>query len=213
MIITPDTHSSQVYQPFTNRAIRVLNYGIPDPSAGRERRAPREIEKMRFLLLGTIEHRKGQQMFLNALRQLPAEVLQHAHFQIVGRAHDMELTAEIKAAAKGCDYLSYEESVPHEQALALISDADVMVSASWDETGPLILIEALALGKPILSTSVGAVAENLIGEEAGLFFPPGDATALAQAMQRLVEEPELVDRLGARSRQAYEKYFGFDRFC
>ena len=88
-----------------------------------------------------------------------------------------------------------------------------MVSASWDETGPLILIEALALGTPILSTSVGAVAENLIGEEAGLFFPPGNATALAEAIQRLVREPELIDRLRRKSRPTYEKYFTFDRFA
>ena len=120
LIITPDTHSSQVYQPFTNRAIRVLNYGIPDPGVGLERNAEREIEQVRFLLLGTIEHRKGQQVFLNALRQLPAEILQHAHFQIVGRAHDPDLTAEIKAAAREHPYLSYEESVTHEEALALI---------------------------------------------------------------------------------------------
>jgi len=95
----------------------------------------------------------------------------------------------------------------------LIRDADVVVSASWDETGPLILMEALALGKPILSTTVGAVAENLSVEEAGLFFPPGSVTALAAAIERLVREPELIERLGEKSRGAYEKYFTFDRFA
>ena len=77
-----------------------------------------------------------------------------------------------------------------------------MVSASWDETGPLILMEALALGKPILSTTVGAVAENLSVEEAGLFFPPGSMLALAAAIERLVREPQLIERLGEKSRHA-----------
>ena len=95
----------------------------------------------------------------------------------------------------------------------LIRDTDVVVSASWDETGPLILMEALALGKPILSTTVGAVAENLSVEEAGLFFPPGSVPALAAAIERLVREPELIERLGEKSRGAYEKYFTFHRFA
>ena len=202
-----DTHSARFISRSTNRAIRVLNYGIPDPGVGPERNAEREIEQVRFLLLGTIEQRKGQQIFLQALRQLPAEILQHAHFEIVGRPHDLELTAEIKAAVREISESFLRRERTHEQALALSADADVMVSASWDETGPLIVIEALALGTPILSTSVGAVAENLIGEEAGLFFPPGNATALAEAIQRLVREPELIDRLRSEVAANLRKIF------
>jgi len=212
LIVTPDTRSSRVYQPFTDRPIRVLSYGIPDPlpkfqSAIRHKTAP-----IKFLLLGTIEQRKGQQVFLEALRKLPEDVLKNARFRIVGRPHDFAITSEIIAAAKQSSYLTYEDGVSPEGALALIRDADVMVCSSWDETGPLILMEALALGKAILSTTVGAVAENLSTEEGGLFVQPGDATGLAAAIERLVREPDLVDRLGRNSRMGYEKYFTFDRF-
>jgi glycosyltransferase involved in cell wall biosynthesis len=212
LIVTPDTHSSQVYQPFTNRAVRVLQYGIPDPSVALPPRNASTRDRISFLLLGTIEQRKGQQVFLNALQKLPEEVSRKARFRIVGRPHDLALAAEIRAAASASTCLSYDESVPHEEALALIREADVMVSTSWDETGPLILMEALALGTPILSTTVGAVAENLVHEEAGLFFPAGNVTALAEAIERLVREPELIDRLRSRSRAAYEKHFTLDRF-
>ena len=213
LIVTPDTKSAQVYQPFTNRAIRVVNYGISDP---RDEPLPPKVEhndgKVRFLLIGTIEHRKGQQVFLDAMRQLPADVVKQAHFQIVGRAHDLELTARIEAAAREFSALSYEGSVPHEIALARIRDADVMISASRDETGPLILMEALAFGTAIVSTTVGCVAENLAGEDAAVFFPPDDDRGLADAITRLVREPELLARLRAEARPAYEKYFAFDRF-
>ena len=213
LIITPDTHSAQLYQPFTNRAIRVLQDGTPDVSVMLPPRAAETRDRVNFLLLGTIEQRKGQQVFLDALQKLPDEVLRKSHFRIVGRPNDVALSAEIETAARDSSYLSYQESVPHEEALILIRDTDVVVSASWDETGPLILMEALALGKPILSTTVGAVAENLSVEEAGLFFPPGSVTALAAAIERLVREPELIERLGEKSRGAYEKYFTFDRFA
>ena len=212
LIVTPDTHSSQVYQPFTNRAVRVLQDGIPDPNSALPPRVASSRDRITFLLLGTIEQRKGQQVFLNALQKLPEGVSNKALFRIVGRPHDLALAAEIRAAVKASTFLSYDESVPHEEALALIRDADVMVSTSWDETGPLILMEALALGTPILSTTVGAVAENLVNEEAGLFFPAGNVSALAEAIERLVREPDLIERLRSKSRAAYEKHFTLDRF-
>ncbi len=211
MIIAPDRRSAQVYQPLTDRPVRVLTYGIPDPRGEIKPRAAR-TEGIEFLLLGTIENRKGQRVFIEAVRHLPDEVRARARFRIVGRAHDQGLTAEVKTAAAQIENLTYEESVPHAEALALIAATDVMVSASLDETGPLILIEALALGTPILSTRVGAVAEHLTEGEAGIFVEPGDAAGLAAAMERLVREPALIDQLAGNARRAYEGHFAFDRF-
>jgi GT2 family glycosyltransferase/glycosyltransferase involved in cell wall biosynthesis len=213
MIVTPDTRSAQIYQPFTDRSVRILNYGIPDPPLAAETLRCRDGDTVRFLVLGTIEHRKGQRVLLEALRKLPEEVMRRAEFRVVGRRHDSAIAGEIEDAARECPQLSYMESVTHEEALRLIANADVMVSASWDETGPLILMEALALGKPILSTNVGAVAEHLMAEESGLFFKPGDSSALAAAVVRLMSEPALIEQFGVKSRVAYEKYFTFERFA
>jgi glycosyltransferase involved in cell wall biosynthesis len=212
MIVVPDTRSAQLYQPLTDRPVRVLTYGIPDPRGDAKPRAPRTGEHIEFLLLGTIENRKGQRVFIDAVRLLSREVQARARFRIVGRPHDPGLTAAVRTAAAEIEHLTYEESVPHAEALALIAATDVMVSASLDETGPLILIEALALGTPILSTRVGAVAEHLTEGEAGIFVEPGDAASLAAAMERLVREPALIDRLADNARPAYEKHFAFDRF-
>lgn len=209
LIVTPDTVSAKVYQPFTDRRIRILPYGIPDPTDGREEAAGRGAGPLKFLLLGTIEDRKGQQVLLKALRQLPADILRAVRVDIVGRPHDLEIVREIKMAATGSSYLTIRGAVPHDEALGLIRQTDVMMSCSWDETGPLILMEALALGKGILSTSVGAVGENLPPDEGGLFFPPGDAAALATAITRLVREPQLLARLQGNARKSYEKYFAF----
>jgi len=210
-IVTPDRHSSLIYQPFASRPICQLVYGIPDV-AHKFGLPPRKGEPLQFLLLGTVEHRKGQETFLQALRNLPQDVLERAHFQIVGRPNDLKINREIESAAAVCPSLTVRSYVDHDHALALIRDADVMVSASWDETGPITLIEGMALGKAVLSTSVGAVGEKLIPEEDALLFKPGDAYRLATAIERLVREPELVEKLGRNSRKAYEKYFTLERF-
>jgi glycosyltransferase involved in cell wall biosynthesis len=212
LILTPDIRSSQVYQPFADRLVRVLSYGIPDPRPKFESAIRGPAKPIEFLLLGTIEHRKGQQVLLEALRKLPEDVLRNTRFRIIGRPHDSAITSEIEETAKNSAHLTYGDGVSADEALALIRDTDVMLSCSWDETGPLILMEALALGKAILSTSLGAVAEKLSPEEDGLFFRPGDAAALAAAIERLVREPALRDRLGRNARIGYERHFTFDRF-
>ncbi len=60
LIVTPDTVSSQVYQPFSDRPVRVLPYGIPDPNENEPAPTERSPGPVKFLLLGTIEQRKGQ---------------------------------------------------------------------------------------------------------------------------------------------------------
>jgi GT2 family glycosyltransferase/glycosyltransferase involved in cell wall biosynthesis len=212
LIITPDKRSSRIYQPFADRPVRVLPYGIPDVASKVAEWNKRRAEPLRFLLLGTIEERKGQQTFLEALRRLPADVLNGCEFLIVGRPHDANLAGEIRRAEKTFPSVVYQESVSHADALGLIGGVDVMVCASWEETGPLTLIEGLALGKAVLSTRVGIVGETLISGKEALFVEAGDSAGFASAIDRLVREPDLVKSLQASSRAAYEKYFTLDRF-
>ena len=212
LIITPDTCSRRIYQPFARRPIRVLPYGIPDVALQRSRREEQPDRPLRFLLLGTIEHRKGQLTLLEAVRRLPQDVLDRSEFLIVGRPHDAKLAAEVRTAAEASPHIHFRETVGHNDALALIDEADVMLCASSDETGPLTLIEAMALGKAILSTKVGVVGENLMPEEEALFVEPGDPVGLAAAIQRLVRDPELLGKLAKNARNAYDQYFGLERF-
>jgi GT2 family glycosyltransferase/glycosyltransferase involved in cell wall biosynthesis len=212
LIVTPDKFSRDIYQAFARRPIRVMPYGIPDISQGHAAAAERRVGVLRFLLLGSIEHRKGQQTLLEALRDLPLDVLDRCEFLVVGRPHDAKLAAEIRAAVENSAHVRLREAVAHKDALALIQEADVMLCTSSDETGPLILIEAMALGKAILSTKVGVVGENLIAGQDALFVEPADAIGLADAIRRLVGDPKLVQKLAINARNAYEKYFGLERF-
>src|SRR4029079_4608357 len=90
LIITPDKSSRHIYQAFARHPIRVLPYGIPDVAQGHSSRQERPVGPLRFLLLGTIEHRKGQQTLLEAVRRLPQDVLDRSEFLIVGLTTDTQ---------------------------------------------------------------------------------------------------------------------------
>ncbi|MBO0694595.1 MAG: glycosyltransferase, partial [Verrucomicrobia bacterium] len=113
-IITPDKCSRRVYQPFARHPIRVIAYGIPDIARGHASQRERPAGPLRFLLLGTIERRKGQSTLLEALRHLPLDVLDRSEFLIVGRPHDAKVVAEVRAAAENSAYLQYRETVAHQ---------------------------------------------------------------------------------------------------
>jgi glycosyltransferase involved in cell wall biosynthesis len=81
------------------------------------------------------------------------------------------------------------------------SDASVLCSHPIVETFPLVVLEAMASGLPVVASDVGAVREMLADGEEGLIIPPGDAEALAGRLLMLAEKPELRKRIGARARE------------
>ena len=111
--------------------------------------------------------------------------------------------------------LAYERGVSDRVAFTgLVDDPipyikgfDVGTCVSNDEGLPNSLLEAMACGKPVISTRVGAVPELIQPEVNGLLIPPGDAGALCAAIQRLLDEPDLASRLGAAGRRTVEDRF------
>jgi glycosyltransferase involved in cell wall biosynthesis len=79
-----------------------------------------------------------------------------------------------------------------------------LLSSSW-ENFPHTVVEALAVGTPVLATAVGGVPEIVRDGENGLLVPPGDADALATALSRLVGEPRLRESLAAAAAPLAEK--------
>jgi len=79
--------------------------------------------------------------------------------------------------------------------------ADGFVLPSFHEGYGMVLAEALARGLPIISTTAGAIPDT-VPADAGLLVPPGDATALAEALARFMDEPGLRERLAAGARSA-----------
>lgn len=88
---------------------------------------------------------------------------------------------------------------------------DVYLSSSDFEGLPLALLEAMALELPAVATAVGGVPEVVVPEETGVLVAPQQPDDLAEAVQRLIESPELRRRMGCKGRRRVETSFGIDR--
>lgn len=154
----------------------------------------------RALLLanvGRLEPVKGQATLLRALAAAPAALADrplHAVFAGDGSLRE-SLVREAVAlgVAERVHLLGVRSDVER-----VLQAADLYVLCSVGSEGSSrATLEAMACGLPCITTTVGMLPDLVTPEETGLMTPPGDAPALAAAVQRLAEEPETRARLGA----------------
>ena len=192
--------------------MKCLRNAIPDvgTQAGP---AKSESAPLRFVLLASVEPRKGQDIFVKALAQLPKEIQEAAHFEIAGRILDPDFWPTVGPIADGIRNLSVTGALSHAEAIAKLSVADVVVSPSRDEAMPTVtILEAMSLGKALITTTVGGALEVFIEGGNALLVRPEAPDALATAIRRLIDDPALVRELGDSARRTYEENFTMERF-
>ncbi len=209
-ILAPSERTARIYRPFTDRPVKALHNAIPD--LGVSPREPANGRRLRFVLLASIEPRKGQDIFAEALLSLPPALLEKADFQLAGRILDPDFWLKVDRIATPLTNFSVTGALDHADAIELMRNADVIVSPSRDEALPVVILEALSLGKALVATTVGGVLEILVDGEDALLVRPESPEALVAALRRLLENPELIPQLGARARETYERQFTLDRF-
>jgi glycosyltransferase involved in cell wall biosynthesis len=84
---------------------------------------------------------------------------------------------------------------------------DMVVLPSLIESMPMCLLEAMAAGKPVIATRVGAIPRLLVSERTGLLVDPADVNGLSAAISRLLADPELAGRLGESGRSHVSQQF------
>jgi glycosyltransferase involved in cell wall biosynthesis len=86
----------------------------------------------------------------------------------------------------------------HEDAMGRMADCDLFVLPSHTEGFPNVVVEAMALGRPIVASAVGAIPE-MLAEGAGLLVQPDDVTGLADALRRLLSNEQSMADMGRRA--------------
>jgi glycosyltransferase involved in cell wall biosynthesis len=165
-------------------------------------------------IFGAIEVRKGQEYFIRAAAEL-ATRYPGAQFWIVGAvnyadAAGYQTRLETLASELGIrdrvHFTGFRSDIP---ALMMGMDAIAFASTGF-EALPTVIIEACALGKPVVATTVGGVAEILRDGETGWLLPPRDPAAMASALNTALGDEGT--RLGANAKQDIRRRFNTARF-
>ncbi|MGQ9468449.1 MAG: glycosyltransferase family 4 protein, partial [Nitrososphaerales archaeon] len=164
--------------------------------------------KHTLLYIGRVTWRKGIHMLLQALPDVVNGVKDIA--VIIAGTRDEKY---YKMLLKLVDELSLNDYVIFKQALSerdkyeYMSSCTLFVSPSIKDIHPITLVEAQALGKPVISTTVGAIPEIVKNEETGLLVEPENPKQLAKAIKRLVLRENERRIIGAKARQWVKENF------
>jgi GT2 family glycosyltransferase/glycosyltransferase involved in cell wall biosynthesis len=209
LLVTPTRQTARIYQGLTEAPIEVVPYGIPRPATISSPRS----EQMRFLTLGSFEPRKGQDLLAEAIGQLDRETRQLCWFKMAGRVLDEDFSARLRAAVSAFSEVKLINALDHSDALRLLNETDVLVLPSRDETMPIAILEAMGLGKAVISTDVGGVREWLRDGMNGLLVEKENPKALAGALAACAGQPDFVQELAAAGGRTFDRHFTLDRFA
>jgi glycosyltransferase involved in cell wall biosynthesis len=98
-------------------------------------------------------------------------------------------------------------ALPHEQVLRLFRSARaVVVPSVWSDPCPTVVLEAMAAGRPVVAAASGGILDMVVDGATGLLVPPGDASALAQAITSILSDPQTAWAFGIAGRDRAREF-------
>jgi glycosyltransferase involved in cell wall biosynthesis len=184
--------------------VQLIPHGV-DLARFRPTPAP-PAEVLTILAVGRLVPKKGFPVLIEAAARLLAPF----RLRIVGEGPERpEIEAAIAAHGLG-DRVELagprtHDDLPAEFATAHIVVVPSITDATGDRDGlPNVVLEAMSSGRPVVASDVGAVASAVVDGRTGVLVPPGDAEALAGALEFLADQPDVRERLGREARARVE---------
>jgi glycosyltransferase involved in cell wall biosynthesis len=152
--------------------------------------------------VGSLTEQKGWRIAVEAVTHLAAAG-RHVRLFLAGSGPDESAVRE--AVRRAPDLLKYIGRVPDARAAAMPT-MDALAVMSVHEGLPMVIIEAMSLGIPVLATGVGGIPEAVLDGVTGRLLPR-DARALANAVAQLMDDPATLARLSSASITRFGEHF------
>ena len=181
-------------------------YLVPDAGALLKRLAQTQPPSLQlkppvFLYVGRITARKGIKTLLEACAILKSQGYVDYSLLIVGKGDQRE---ELEAFIKERDFeeqVIWAGWVEYGNLGSYFQQADVFVFPTFEDVWGMVVPEAMVFGKPVLCSNGAASCELIVSGENGYIFEPSSAKELADKMQIFIDNPDLIESMGERSRQ------------
>lgn len=158
--------------------------------------------------VGRLSPEKGHTVLLQAFQKV---ISRHpvARLALIGEGQERERLEHLAAdlnITHFVRFLGLRADVPE-----VLATCDFFALPSIQEGFPMVILEALAAGKAVVASEVGAIADVIRPGATGLLVPPGDADALADALCLLIEDEGARQRLGQNGREVVREAYDFER--
>lgn len=202
--------------PRAEEKVRIIHCGVETSLFAPSERPVRSSEPIRLLCIGTLEPKKGQRHLVEACAMLRHRGVRFS-CTLIGDGPDRQALAGLIATRGLGPVVRIAGALPRSDVAQALASADIAVLPSIQlasgrmEGIPVSLMEAMASGLPVVSTRISGIPELVEDGGTGLLVEPGDAPALADALQALAEDPDLRAAMGQRGRRTVQERFELDR--
>jgi glycosyltransferase involved in cell wall biosynthesis len=196
-VIAPSKFLASRFVAFVGQdRLYVSRYGLDLGPFQQLHRRTRDRHNLKIGYIGQIARHKGVHLLIEAFRKLyvsdmPVEL--HVHG---GLEANPGYVSELRQLAGDDPHIHFHGRFENSRVAEVLATFDVSVVPSiWYENCPLAILEAHAAGVPVITASLGGMAELVCDVEDGLHFKPKDAQDLARQLQRLIDQPNLLEQL------------------
>jgi glycosyltransferase involved in cell wall biosynthesis len=159
-----------------------------------------------LVIVGRLELVKGHHLAIDAVASDGMSADVHLHILGAGpREQELQALAKQRGVMQRVHVLGFRRNI-----YDYIAHCDTLLMPSLHEGLPYTLLEAMALGVPVIASRVGGLAETIQDENTGLLIPPGDVKALAQAIARLRRDAMLRRQLGQNAQHLQRDHYSLE---
>ena len=193
-----------VFAPECIDKMHVVHCGVPPAEYVPTPHEPAAVPELVFV--GRFDPVKGVGVLMQAAGEL-ASSGRSFRITLVGGGDGRDVVERQVAELGLTDRVHFAGRRSRAEVRQHLADASIFVLPSFAEGVPVVLMEAMASGVPVIATNVGGVSELIEHQRSGLLVAPSDAAALRDAIASLLDDPAFADRLAANGRAWVEKEF------
>jgi glycosyltransferase involved in cell wall biosynthesis len=184
----------------------VARLGVDTERFSPRRRNTSSDSPLEIVCVGRLVGAKGQHILVSAFNRLIKEG-RNVRLRLVGKGPDRE-SLEAAVASYGIQkHVIFEGAVGADRVRQILDDVAIFTLPSFAEGIPVALMEAMAMEIPCVSTTIAGIPELIRDQIDGFLVSPSDDVQLAEALARLVDEPDLRRRIGAAGRQRVLEHY------
>lgn len=200
-VVCVSNHLKTAVLEFWHREVEVVTNGVSPEKFTLNRESWGQVQEIRgrwsnkklVLFVGNLIAAKGIKELLQSLPALDNNIV----LLLVGRPHLHNYIEDFTRQNGLTGRVVMVGAVAHQEIRLWMQACDVFILPSYSEGMPVVMFEAMSLGKPVILTRVGGVTEVISDGKNGILIPPRDVEAIRQALKRVLENPELAEQLGA----------------
>lgn len=202
LVVVSEALQKELSAYLPEKEFHLLRNAVPVPASSPS--APRD-GSVRVLYLGHFLKLKGIYDLVNAIPRICAAI-PGAKFLLCG-LHEIKQVRELCQQRNVMSAIEHLGPVPFEQRWEVLRRADIFVLPSYEEGLPVTVLEAMAVGLPIVTTPVGGIPHVVEEGVNGFFIQPGDVDALVARVVRLARDATLRQRMGQANRARIAQEF------